>query len=146
MENYVCVLSVRRNLSPATRWHWGVDLPDGNMWELSKASFGSAAEALEDARVKGIEELERAERVWSASHIDYALATNMNLAGYEEEDEDVEWGCLVLFLCGALIVLALLGWGIWLACGRWPSLCRTVPLAGAVILGLGIAAWWRAMK
>lgn len=44
---------------------------------------------------------------------------------------------LTVFLCGAAALIALTGWGIWLACGRWPALCRIVPMAGAYLLGIG---------
>lgn len=145
-NNYVCVLSVRRSLAPATLWHWAVDLPDGNMWAASDKSFDSAGECMEDAQGRGLRELARAEREWSCTHMDYARATGMDLVEEADEDEDeIGWddplgGCLVLFACGVLFVMGLLGWWIWLACGRWPALCRMLPMAGAVLLGMGIAA------
>lgn len=59
-------------------------------------------------------------------------------------DRKREAGCLAAFGCGAVAVIALMVWGIMGACGRWPALCRTMPVAGAIGMGFGAAMVWRA--
>jgi hypothetical protein len=154
-DNVVCRLIVERNIYPATRWHWVVEMPDGHQYALSADDFWSLQECMEHACRAGVMVLEDAERLRAVrahlnyAHLNYAREEGVMAArAVEEADEDedeIGWedplaGCLVLFACGVIFVMALLGWGIWLACGRWPALCRVLPPAGAVLLGMGIAA------
>ena len=154
-DNGVCRLIVERNIYPDTRWHWAVEMPDSHPYALSADDFWSLQECMEHACRAGVTALEDAERLrahlnyahLNYAHMNYALEEGVMAArAVEEADEDeIGWddplgGCLVLFACGVIFVMALLGWGIWLACGRWPALCRVLPPAGAVLLGMGIAA------
>ena len=159
-DNGVCRLIVERNIYPATRWHWAVEMPDGCQYAVSWGGFGSLHECMDDAGKEGLKKLEDAERAWACSHLGYALKTGMmrveNVRKGTEADDltdetDEELGkrgigCLIAFACGALLVLALLAWGLWNACGRWPALCGTVPMAGAFVMGIGAAMVWRSRR
>lgn len=155
-DNGVCRLIVERNIYPATRWHWTVEIPDGHQYAVSKGDFGSLQECMEKACTGGVIALEHAERLWAGSHLDYALKTGMMMVekgtkgtydgeiAEEEEAGEREAGCLVAFACGAVAVIALMVWGIMGACGRWPALCSTMPVMGAIGMGFGAAMVWRA--
>lgn len=159
-DNGVCRLIVERNIYPATRWHWAVEMPDGCQYAVSWGDFESLHECMDDAGKEGLNTLEDAERAWACSHLGYALKTGMmrvenGRKGTEaddltdETDEELgkrEIGCLTAFACVALIILSLLAWGIWNACGRWPALCETVPMAGAALMLVGIFETGRAWR
>lgn len=63
MNNYVCNLSIRRNLAPATTWHWSVEMPDGHMFKCSKGGIESLPDVMADASINGVEALKQAESI-----------------------------------------------------------------------------------
>lgn len=56
-----CTLSIRRNLAPATQWHWAVELPNGHLYSCASPAAGSLPEVMADAAVNGVAALIRAE-------------------------------------------------------------------------------------
>lgn len=61
MNNYVCSLSIRRNLAPAKLWHWSVERPDGSLFSVSQKSCDSLPAIMENAATDGVAALIRAE-------------------------------------------------------------------------------------
>lgn len=82
MDNYVCTLSIRRSLAPATSWHWAVEMPDGHVFACSKGGIENLPDVMADATINGVEALKRAETV--QARYDPVFAKAIGLKGLVE--------------------------------------------------------------